>query len=292
MDARPPHSDHNEPAETSDESNEVWAEPAASAAGDMGFLDHLEDLRWALIKTLAIFVLATGGITLFLTRFADLLMWPYHFAIHGREATATMGGLIMTSFLGVFSVVFQLLLMGGIAITAPFALYFLGEFVAPGLTQHEKKLLIPGCLLGLILFLFGASFSFFLVVPAMLKASVFFNEMMGFTLFITANSYYSLLTWSVLGIGAGFEFPLVLLLLVYLGVLSVERLKEWRRYSFVGFLIVAAAITPGMDPFSFIILTIPMYLLYELAIFLGYTVERMRAEAKAEAEADIDIDEE
>ncbi|MDP0500210.1 MAG: twin-arginine translocase subunit TatC [Verrucomicrobiota bacterium JB022] len=287
MDARPPHSHHDDSDETSP-TGEVWAEPEASEPGAMGFLDHLEDLRWAIVKSLGAFLVGTVLVTIFLTNFARLLMWPYNFAISGRAETATMEGLIMTSFMGVFSVVFNLLMVGGVALGGPFVLYFFGSFISPGLTNHEKRLLIPGGVLGFILFLLGACFSFFLVVPMMLRASVFFNDLLGFTLLITADNYYSLLTWSVMGIGLSFEFPLLLLLLVYLGVLDVQRLKDWRHYSFVVFLVVAALVTPGGDPISLMLLALPMYLLYELAILLSRPVIRMRERARAEAEAMLD----
>jgi sec-independent protein translocase protein TatC len=92
----------------------------------------------------------------------------------------------------------------------------------------------------------------------------------------TAASYYSLITWMVLGVGMAFQFPLVLLILIYLGVLSVHQLVAFRRYSIVVFLCLCAAITPTTDPVTFIILTIPLSLLYELAIILGRRVQAVR----------------
>jgi len=153
-------------------------EPDAGDAGErMTFLDHLEDLRWTLFKSICAFGIACVLIGLFLTHFSELLRWPYAFAVSGRELQ--MDGLINTSILGVFSVIFYLLLGGGFAISLPFMLYFIGQFVAPGLNERELKLLRPACAAAFLLFLLGIAFSFFILVPAALRASIIFNEISG-----------------------------------------------------------------------------------------------------------------
>lgn len=268
------------PAPESDPVTPAVASPSpvveATPIEEMGFLDHLEELRWALLKGLMAFALGAALVTIFIRQVAGLLMWPYEFAVAGREHTAALDGLISNSFFGVFSVVFNLLLVGGLALSGPFIIYFLGDFISPGLTDRERRLLIPGCILGFLLFITGGAFSFFCVVPTMLKASVIFNDLMGFTLLVRADDYYGLLTWSVLGVGLAFEFPMLLLILIFLGVLPPEKLREWRRFSVVLFLVVAAVVTPGGDPISLILLSMPMYLLYELAILLSGPVLRLR----------------
>ncbi len=252
------------------------AEPEAVAEpGAMSFLDHLEELRWTLFKSLGAFALACVLVGAFLVQFSELLRWPYTFAVGGRGPA--MGGLINTSILGVFSVVFHLLLGGGFALSLPFILYFVGQFVAPGLTARELRLLRPACVGIFTLFLLGAAFSFFILVPAALRAAILFNELLGFEPMWTAASYYGLLTWMVLGVGIAFQFPLVLLLLVHLGVLSRAQLVAFRRYSIVLFLCVAAVVTPTTDPVTFLLLALPMSALYELAILGARRVERARA---------------
>jgi len=253
------------------------AEPeAAPERGAMSFLDHLEDLRWTLFKSLCAFGLACLLVGVFLAQFSDLLRWPYTFAVGGRELA--MSGLINTSILGVFSVIFYLLLGGGFALSLPFILYFIGQFVTPGLNERELRLLRPACYGIFGLFLLGAAFSFFILVPAALRAAIIFNELLGFEPLWTAASYYGLLTWMVLGVGIAFQFPLVLLLLVHLGVLSQAQLVAFRRYSIVLFLCLAAVVTPTTDPVTFLLLAIPMSILYELAIVGARRVERARAE--------------
>lgn len=240
----------------------------------MSFLDHLEDLRWTLVKSFSAFGIACVLIMAFLVQFADLLQWPYEFAVRGREID--MSGLINTSILGVFSVIFYLLLGGGLALSLPFILYFVGQFVAPGLNERELKLLRPACFGAFMLFIVGCLFSFFILVPAAMRASIMFNQMLGFAPLWTASSYYGLLTWMVLGVGIAFEFPLVLMTLVYLEIISHDQLVAFRKYSIVLFLCIGAVVTPTTDPVTFILLAIPMSILYELAIIGARRVEGRR----------------
>ncbi len=129
------------PADLFDEDGEALEDTPeiGEEEGQMSFLDHLEDLRWTLFKSFCAFGLACIVVGLFLAQFSDLLRWPYEFALSGRNLE--MSGLINTSILGVFSVIFYLLLGGGMALSLPFIMYFVGQFVAPGLNERELKLL-------------------------------------------------------------------------------------------------------------------------------------------------------
>ncbi len=245
-------------------------------SGHMGFLEHLEDLRWTLFKSICAFGIACILIGVFLAQFSDVLRWPYDFAVGGRELE--MSGLINTSILGVFSVIFYLLLGGGFALSLPFVLYFIDQFVAPGLNERELKLLKPACTLAFILFFLGSTFSFFILVPAALRASIIFNEILGFAPMWTAASYYGLLTWMVMGVGLAFQFPLVLMILAFLDIVTRSQLIGFRKYSIVLFLCIGAVVTPTTDPVTFILLAVPMSILYELAIFGAGRIERKRAE--------------
>lgn len=257
-------------------------EESTEEESQMTFLDHLEDLRWTLVKSFGAFALAAALIAVFLAKFSSLLRWPYEFAVAGK--TLEMSGLINTSILGVFSVIFYLMLGGGFALSLPFILYFIGQFVAPGLNEREMKLLRPACLGSMALFLLGISFSFFILVPAALRASILFNEILGFAPLWTASSYYSLMTWMVIGVGLAFQFPLVLLILVHLEIISHEQLKAFRKYSVVLFLCIGAIVTPTTDPVTFILLALPMSVLYELAIRGAARMETRRAKLRAEEE--------
>ena len=251
-------------------------EPEEEAGSGMTFLDHLEDLRWTLMKSFAAFMIAAALVLVFITQISGFLMWPYNFAVSGRELV--MDGLINTSILGIFSVIFYLMLGGGLALSLPLMLYFAAKFVAPGLTERELKLVRPACVAVFFFFLLGAAFSYFVLLPAALRASIVFNDMLGFEPLWTAASYYGFMTWMVLGVGLAFEFPLVLMILVYLDILSVEQLRGFRRYSWVIFLGVAAIVTPTTDPVTFLLLAIPLGILYELAIVGSRRIERNKQE--------------
>jgi sec-independent protein translocase protein TatC len=102
----------------------------------------------------------------------------------------------------------------------------------------------------------------------------------------TAASYYGLMTWMVLGVGIAFQFPLVLIILVFIGLLTHAQLINFRKYSIVLFLCIGAVVTPTTDPVTFIILAIPMSILYETAIFGAKRIEKRRAEDEAAEEAE------
>jgi len=235
---------------------------ASSDGEEMNFLDHLEELRGTLIRCMLSLIAGIIVVMLFLKGFAGFLNWPLRYAM-GEELSR---GLVTTSPMAVFSVILQVSFLGGFALSLPLMLYFISRFVAPGLTKKEKSILKPGCVLAFGLFLVGCSFSYLILVPASLKASMYFNQMFDFHLFWSADRYYGLLVWMVLGIGLSFEFPLVLVLLVYVGILTPEKLSAFRPYSIVVFLALAAVLTPTTDPFTFLLLAVPMGILYEIAL--------------------------
>lgn len=254
----------------------------------MSFLEHLEELRWVLLKSFLAFLLSAVIVIVFISYFSEILRWPYEFAFAGREDVHK--GLINTSILGVFSVMFYIMLGAGISLSLPFILYFVAQFVAPGLTEKELSVLRPVCLLAFALFLSGCAFSFFVLVPTALRASVILNEFLGFEAMWTASNYYGMLAWMVLGVGAAFQFPLLLVILVYLEFISTELLRNYRAHAFVVFLCLGAIVTPTTDPVTFLLLALPLSVFYEAAIFGGARVERQRLrrrqlEEQEEAEA-------
>lgn len=244
--------------------------PAATRRGEMSFLDHLEDLRQTVIRSTVAFALGCLLVGMFLKPMAQLLNWPM------QRALGTAGGLIVTSPLGVFTVALQLVVFGGLALALPFMLYFFSRFLAPALTPRELKVLRPACLMIFLLFLIGAAFSFFVLVPAALTASKALNDVFGFQVLWTADRYYGLLLWMTLGVGLTFEFPLLLLVLVYVGVLSQNKLRDFRPYSIVIFMAVSAVVTPTTDPVTFLFLAAPLQVLYEISIHAAGLVERAR----------------
>ncbi len=240
----------------------------------MGFWGHLEELRWTLVKCAVVFAIFAGLIGYYLTEFNDVLLWPLLKV--KAEYPALVIDLGTTTIMEGFNVVIQMCLLGGLVLSAPFMLFFVGQFVSPALTQKEIKAVLPLCGSALVLFLMGAAFSFFLLVPSTIRVAVEINDMFHYALRWTPGSYYSLLTWLVLGVGASFEFPLVIVLLVWLGLMTTAFLRKYRRHAVVVIFIIAAIVTPTPDPITQTIFAVPLYVLYEIAILASSRVEKRR----------------
>jgi sec-independent protein translocase protein TatC len=249
----------------------------------MGFLEHLEELRWTLVKCAIALAATATAVGYFLKEFNALLLWPL------RHVQAERAGLTLElstrSVMESFGIIIQLCGWGGLALAAPFMLYFIGQFVAPALNENERKLILPSGLSAFVLFILGAAFGFLLLVPSTLRVSLEINDLLGFSTTWTPDSYYSLLTWLVLGVGLAFEFPLLIVIAIYFGLLRVETLRKFRRHSIVGIFIIAAVVTPTPDPFTQTMFAAPLYLLFEIAILVGARVQARRDSRLATEEA-------
>ncbi len=242
---------------------EAASDPGTKA---MSLWDHLEELRWVLLKTAIVFVVAGTVIGCSLLAFQGMLNWPLNQAeaITGQTVALRTGGPAE-----IFSVLFQMVFFGALGLALPAALYFLAQFVAPGLTPKERRMLRPVCWALLGLFFAGAALAFFLVLPMMFVISIQLNQLFGFEELWTPGAYYGSVVSITLALGMVFQFPLVLIVLVQLGILSVAGLREARRYAVVIVLIFAALITPTGDPITLGLVFLPLYSLYEGSILVG-----------------------
>lgn len=259
-----PHDDSADPFEDSDEALSPREKP-------MAFLDHLEELRWVLMKSAVAFIICAVGIGLFLKKFNVMLKWPLlKVAEDYPDMVLDLG---TTSVMESFTVVIQMCVVGGLIMSAPFILAFIGQFVSPALHEREMKLVLPGCVAALILFLLGVCFSFFLLVPGTIRVSIELNELFGFITRWTPGSYYGTLIWLTLGVGGAFEFPLLIVLLAYLGLVTSAKLRSWWRHALVVCFVVAAFVTPTPDPINQSILAISLYILYWISVVAAKRVE-------------------
>lgn len=245
----------------------------------MGFLDHLEDLRWTLIKCAIVFVVFVCVIAFFVNEFSHVLSLPLEKVRMDYPKMDT--DLITNSPMGVFTVIIDICLIGSLILSLPFFLFFIGQFITPALTERELKVLLPTCASAFLLFLAGASFGYFLLTPSTIRVSYELNQSMGYTVMWTADRYYSLLMWLVLGMGAAFEFPLLIVLAVYMGLIDVATLRKFRRHAIVVIFILSAMVTPTPDPFNQMLFALPLILLYEVAIFVGGHLKRRRKDELA-----------
>ena len=242
----------------------------------MGFLEHLDELRGTLVKCAIAFVVFAVLIGVFLKPFNEVLLWPLN--VVRAENPGLALDLNTQKPLEGFSIILQMCTMGGLALASPFMFFFMGQFVAPALSEKELKAVLPVCGVAMLLFIAGLAFSFFLLVPSALRVAVELNQTLGFVERWSPESYYGLMFWLVLGVGAAFEFPLLIVLAVYLGFLEVATLRKYRRHAIVVIFIIAAVVTPTPDPVTQSMMAGPLYVLFELAILAGARVERLKRE--------------
>lgn len=145
---------------------------------------------------------------------------------------------------------------------------------------------LPVCTAAVILFLAGGSFSFFFLVPSVVKISMEYAEWLQSEFLWQVDNYFSMLTWMTIGMGAAFQFPLILLIAVYLNLVTVAALRSWRRIVIIVCFVVAAVITPTQDFLTMTIVALPLWFLYELALIVaGIYEKRRKAREKLEEAA-------
>jgi sec-independent protein translocase protein TatC len=176
----------------------------------------------------------------------------------------------------------QLALYGGLVIGAPFLIFFTAEFVLPALKVSEKKFLYKAAGTGSILFMLGVAFCYFLIVQVALRASVEFSHWLGFSADEWhAGEYLSFVVKFLLVMGVAFELPVVLLTIVKIGILNYKQLSEFRHYFIVGMLVVSAVITPSGDPFTMVLVAVPLWILYEICVLIARVWYRRDEAAEA-----------
>jgi len=241
-------------------------------AAEMPFLDHLEELRWRIIWSLGALVFGVVISFALLLRFErPVLLWlqsPILPFLHGRRLMNTHPG-------EGFSILMQTALIGGIIIALPVIIYQIWVFLSPALHKHEKRIGIPVILGAVFLFVCGAALAWYLVLPMTLRFLTGIGDD-AFDQMITASEYFGFIISLVLAIGAVFELPILVLLLSSFGLVTPKFLSKFRRHALVGSFVIAAFITPGDIFVTNLVLTVLLYLLYEISIVLSWLVFRKR----------------
>jgi sec-independent protein translocase protein TatC len=250
------------------------------SAGEMPFLDHLEELRWRIIWSLAALIVGVAVAFVLVYRF-DLLTWmqgPILPFLHGHKLVYTHPG-------DGFSILLQTSIMVGIVIALPVVIWQVYAFLSPALHRHEKRIAIPVILGAVFLFVVGAALAWYFVLPMTLRFLFNLGDR-AFDQMITVSEYFGFVSSMVLAMGAVFELPIAILLLSAFGLVTPKFLAKFRRHALLGSYIVAAIITPGDLFITSLALMAPLYLLYELSIVLSYLVVRKKERAaRAEAAA-------
>lgn len=230
------------------------------------FLEHMEDLRWTLIKIIVTLAAGTGLAYLFVGDITELLLAPKP---PGIEVMTT--GIIHT-----FVASLELAFFGGIVITLPFIFYFLAGFILPALTRKEKRFLFPGIACSTSLFLAGAVISFKWLLPKTLLFFENYNEKMHIKGFWEWKDYVSFCTWLTIGSGLLCQLPIVIIVLAFLGIVDFRFLSRTRAYAITGILVLSAIIAPTPDPITFISLGAPIIVLYEICIWIVWFMDKRK----------------
>ena len=168
----------------------------------------------------------------------------------------------------------------GLILASPFVLYYVGQFLMPALKIKEKKYFLRAFGVGIGLFFLGVSVAYFVVMPPALKFAEQFSVFMGLKVPIwNFTSYSSFLVKFMLGMGLGFELPVVLLALVKIGILDYEKLAGMRRYVIVGNLILGALLTTP-EVFTQVVMAVALQLLFEISVWIAWYWERQEKKAE------------
>ncbi len=252
------------------------SDPQQTQPAEDTFISHLIELRDRIIKAGAAVIVV----------FLGLVYWaPDIFHLLARPLLQNLpkdGHMIVTDITGSFFVPMKVTMVVAFVIALPVVLYQIWAFVAPGLYQHEKRLVVPLVSSSYTLFLCGMAFAYFLVFPTIFRVMAHYNAPLGAQMSTDIDKYLSFVLTTFLAFGMTFEVPIIVVLLVRMGWLSIAKLKQIRPYVVVGAFIVAAVVTPP-DVFSQLILALPLILLYEVGILAAWLLVRGQKNPAAEA---------
>jgi Tat protein translocase TatC len=237
----------------------------------MPFLDHLEELRSRILRSLGA-VIVGSGIGLWAVQHFQLVnllkrpIAPY----------LTGGKLVVLSPTEPVMIVFKLGFLLGLVLASPIILWQTWAFLAPALYAREKRALVPSLFIGLLLFLAGVALAYLFVMPQALRV-LFSFQTEAIAPFITYDKYFSFVMQVTMALGISFELPLVIIIMSWLGVIGPSDLSRFRRFAVVLAFIAGAVLSPGADLLSMVMMTVPLLLLYEIGFAGAVIISRRRA---------------
>lgn len=263
---------------------------------EMSIWEHLEELR----RRIIIIAIAIAVFTLLCLSFSrpieQVIMFPLSTSMSTLIANAidaTVGSegsiwgfLAITMRAGTSNVNAELMKVGplegimaflklgitaGILLALPIIIYQVWSFVFPALNRQERRFAVPLFLIIVVFFVLGAAFAYFIVTPVVLQfsAQLFPNMPNRWDL----QNYVNFVTRLILGFGIAFELPIVMAFLSRIGVINARGFREKQNYALLGICVMSALLTPA-DPWSMLLMAIPLYILYQLGIFFAYLVEK------------------
>ncbi len=257
---------------------------------EMPFLEHLEELRWRLVRSIVAIFIASALSFLFKELIFDFLIAPFNAAIEmhttgdAADEIKQNAKLISLAPVEFFMVYIKLALFAGLFLSSPYVFYQLWKFIAPGLLEKEKKYVPYFVTISTFFFFLGAIFCYVFV----LKYGLYFlldlqrpNVEANYAI----REYLKFVTMLILVFGVFFEMPILTFFLTKLGVLTPKFMRQKRRYGIVTIFILASILTPP-DPFTQIILAVPLLILYEASILVSkFTISKEEQKVAAESAA-------
>lgn len=268
-------------------------------AAEMSFIDHLEELRWHIIRSVIAIIIGAIVVFIFIRDIVDKILfgptdkdfisykWFCNLShwlglgdtvcvtpVDAKFQSNTMTGQFISSFTIAF--------MGGLIVAFPYVFWEFWKFVKPALSEQERKRTRGVVFWVSLLFFAGVFFGYFVLTPFMVN--FYFNYTLSDRVVVFPNfsDYLENLVYTTVGIGVLFQLPLLVMVLAKVGILTAKFLRKYRRHALVMILIAAAIITPTTDPFSLTIVTIPLYLLYEAGISIAARINKRQEKQQKE----------
>jgi sec-independent protein translocase protein TatC len=235
----------------------------------MSLGDHLEDLRRRIIYALVGFGIVAAACMLFGQYLIKLMLVPY------TQAMGENAQLQSIDPAEGFMSYMEIAMVAALVISSPWIFYHIWKFVSVGLYPHEKKYVYIAVPLCSLLFAAGALLFVFVIAPATLKFFVYFNkEFLRVSSNFTFTNYISFMANMMLIFGLSFQTPIAIFVLIRTGLVEAETFKKYRIYIFLIVVVISSAVIPGSDPISLFAMAIPVYLLFELGLFMSWYSEK------------------
>ncbi len=241
----------------------------------MGFLQHLEELRMRLIKSIMFIIVGFCLCWTYVEKIWDWIQKPVIQALAANKMETT---LVYTNPTEPFNIYLKVAFIAGIFIASPFILYQVWAFISPGLYRNEKRYVLPFMSSTVGLFVGGGLFGYYMVYPAALTFLIDFSKQ--FRPMITIGEYLDLFMTIILGLGVVFEMPILVFFLALFGIVSAGWMWKNLRYSILVIFIIAAIITPTTDIMNMCVFAAPMIVLYLISIGIAYMVHPKRRNRK------------
>jgi len=254
-------------------------ETQAEGPSEMSFFEHLEELRWRVIKALIGVVIGMIICWIFMdVLMEEVFLKPVHHLNANLEPEQQPVNLQNLKPFGQVFLYMQVSIIGGIVLSIPNILYQLWSFIAPGLLKNERRYIKAIVVFSSACFLAGIAFAYFVILPSALHFFAGFGTL-EIENNIAINEFMSFIVSIMLAAGVVFELPMVSWFLSRLGILTPAFMRKYRRHSIVAIFILAAVLTPGTDPVSQVLLAAPLLLLYEISILISAWASRKREQS-------------